>query len=281
MQRALCIVAMLAARAPPPAYASPNDLVARPIVLDRGQLDAELVLGINWAPNALGAPTSLSPDVWFGATDRLTVGVIHSSPSVDQFSPAATFCVRHDLNTCPRTYHGSGLDARFAASPWLAPRMRLLLRDIDPAKPALALGALVRWTSGRFAITSDPYLRLGLANTELGNRHALIIPIAFAVQPIARWELSLHTGWNSDLAVIEDGWHMPLAIGTRVAASADVDVGALFGFATLLGPQNTPKERALFLYVAYRPRLMHSPPSAALARASARNAAADNPASRD
>ena len=287
MQRALCVVAVLAAhaqaeppqRAPEEAASEPNDIVARPIVLDRGQLDAELVLGISGSP--IGEPTSLSPDVWFGATERLTVGVIHSSRSVDQFSPAASFCVRHELYTCPRTYHGSGLDARFAALPWLAPRVRLLLRDIDPAKPALALGALVHWTRGRFAITSDPYLRLGLANTELGNRHALVLPVAFAVQPLARWEVSLHTGWNGDFAVIEDGWHVPVAIGTRVAVTSEIDVGALLGFATLLGPQNTPRDRALFVSVAYRRQLMHSPPSAAIARASARSAAADSPASRD
>lgn len=294
---ALCIVAMLAAH----ARAAPDDIarsgsagprsgaegrreesiVARPLVLDAGQLDAELVVGINMAPGLFAAPLAFSPDVWFGATDRLTVGVFHSGPSVDRFSPAATFCVRHEASTCPRTYRGSGLDARFAALPWLAPRARLVLRDVDPAKPALMLGALVRWQRGRFAITGDPYLQLGLANTDLGNRHALVLPIELAVQPLSRWQVALHTGFNSDLAVIEDGWHVPIAVSTRVAVTEQIDVGALFGFATLLGPQNTPKERAFFLSVAWRPQLTRSPPSAALARASARSAAAGSPASRD
>ena len=76
--------------------------------------------------------------------------------------------------------------------------------------------------------------------------------MTFAVQPLARWELSLRTGFHSDLAVIRDGYHIPIALATRVAAHSHVDVGAMLGFASLLGPQNTAKERALFFWVAYR-----------------------------
>ncbi|HEY5925261.1 MAG TPA: hypothetical protein VIV11_26440 [Kofleriaceae bacterium] len=251
MRRSLVVVLLLASR----AHAAPDDFVARPIVLDRGQLAAELVADINLAPRQLGESTSLAPDVWFGVLPELTVGLIHSAPSVDRFSPGATFCVVHQETGCTSTYHGSGIDARYSVMSGtvaVAPRLRVLVRELDPVKPALTLGTLVRWTRGRFAITGDPYLQLGLANTDQGNRHALFLPVTFAIQPVARWELALRTGFNSDLAVIRDGWHVPIALATRVAPDSHVDIGIMLAFATLLGPQNTAKERALFFWVAYR-----------------------------
>ncbi len=258
----LVLVLALASR----ASAQPTDLVARPLVLGQGELEGTLVADINLAPRQLGHSTSLAPDVWYGVTPRLTVGLIHSNPSVDRFAVGATFCVVHQpILGCEDTYRGSGIDTRWSAVTGdlaVAPRARVLVRELDPVKPAATLGALVRWRRGRFAITADPYLQIGLANRDQGNRHALFLPIAFAVQPLARWELSLQTGWNSivgtyagvdgDRHVITDAWHVPVVVGTRVAASAHVDLGIMVAFASLLGPQNTAKERALFATVTVR-----------------------------
>ena len=47
---------------------------------------------------------------------------------------------------------------------------------------------------------------------------------------------------------------MPIAATVRARATAEVDVGATLGFASLLGPQNTPKQRVLFLTVGWRGR---------------------------
>jgi len=254
VQRSLPVVLLALTARSTLAGAEPNDFT-RPLVLARGQLDAELVADINLAPRLIGQSTSLAPDVWFGALPELTIGLIHSSPSVDRFSPGATFCVVHEQTVCNSTYHGSGIDAIYsvlAGDLAIAPRARVLVRELDPFKPALTLGTLVRWTRGRFAITGDPYLELGLANRDQGNRAQLFLPIKFAVQPLARWELVLRTGVNSELAVLRDGWHVPIAVATRFALDSHFDLGVMLGFASLLGPQNTAKERALFFMFAYR-----------------------------
>ena len=254
MRRLLSVVTLLALAAR--ASAEPNDLVARPLVLPHGELEAVLVADINLAPAQIGHPTSLAPDVFVGVLPELTVGVIHSNPSVDRFAPGATFCVVHQPDIgCESTYHGSGIDVRYSALRGelaVAPRARALIRELEPFKPALTLGALVRWTRGRFAITADPYVQLGLANRDRGNRSALFLPLTFAVQPLRRWELALRTGYNSDIAVLRDGWHVPVAFATRVRATEAIDAGVMLAFASLLGPQNTAKERALFFTVGWR-----------------------------
>ncbi len=236
------------------AQADPGDLM-RPLVLDVGQVDAELVAEVSLAPHLVARPTALAPDIWVGVLPQLTVGLVHSEPSVDRFNAGATFCVRHSEFGCHTTYHGSGIDVRYSVRSGdldVAPRLRVLVREIDPFKPAVTLGSLVRWRRGRFAITGDPYLQLGLANADQGNRHALFLPVQLSALAVPRVEVMLRTGWNSDLAVIGDGWHIPVALGARAQASEHLDVGLTLGFATLLGPQNTPKERAVFFVLAYR-----------------------------
>src|SRR5690348_8439324 len=154
------VVASGAAHAEPGAPDRAEDLVARPIVLDEGGVDLRLTAEIGVQAFRVARPLSLAPDGWWGVAHNWTVGVIHSDVSVDQIEAGATLCVRDTLvPTCGHAYRGSGVDVRFGAVAGalaVAPRVRLLVRDVDPFKPAMTLGALVRWTRGRFAVASDP-----------------------------------------------------------------------------------------------------------------------------
>ncbi|MEO6771571.1 MAG: hypothetical protein ABI467_00930 [Kofleriaceae bacterium] len=247
-------VLLLVARA---ASADPHDLVARPLVLAPGQLDAELVVETNLAPSGgFARPLSFAPDLWVGVTPRLTLGLVHSDPSLDRIEPGASLCVRRDGFLCDGFYRGGGVEARYLAydaAAWsIAPRARFLVRDLDPVKPALTLGGELRWHHGRFAISGAPYLQLGLGNTDRGNRAELWLPVVFAVQPTCRWVVELHSGWNSDLAVANDGWHIPIELAVRAAATRHFELGAAAGFTSLLGPQNNPKQRVAFLTIGWR-----------------------------
>ena len=252
------LVLLLIART---AYADPTDFVARPLVLDAGQVSAQLVIENNLAPSGgFAKPLSFAPDLWVGVTPRLTLGIIHSDPSVDRISPGASVCVRTDDFICTEVYRGGGLDALYSpdvsgmpGQVSLAAHARLLIRDLDPVKPALTLGASGRWQHGRFAVSADPFLQLGLGNNSRGNRAELWIPIVLSVQPTCRWVFELHTGWDSDVAIInEDGWHVPVGLAVRAAATTHLDLGGEFGFTSLLGPQNNPKQRVAFLTIGWR-----------------------------
>jgi hypothetical protein len=231
-----------------------DDVVNRPLTLGAGDFEARLA--VESGLSAKLKPIALAPDLWYGVTDRLTVGLIHSDTSLDQVDTTASFCFRGGVLSCDHVYNGSGVDVAWSAlaGPFaIAPRVRFVVRDPDPFKPAGTVGALVRWAYQRFAIYADPYLRFGLANQALGNRTSLFIPVWFAVQPARGALLSLHTGWNSDLAVVSDGWHVPVAVDATVRVTAQIDVGLEAGLTSAFGPQNSVNNRALTLSVAYRP----------------------------
>ena len=255
MRRALVLV-VLGLGVTRAAHAEPTDLVARPLVLGAGQAELALTAELNLQTGEIARPLSFAPDAWYGVTSRLTVGVIHSSASLEQIQPGATFCVQTlDIAGCDHLYRGTGIDVLWSARGGalaVAPHFRAVLRDVDPAKPALTLGALVRWQRGRFAVEGDPYLRVGVANTSQGNRTALWLPVEFELQPTCRWMIGFETGWNSDLAVWRDGYYVPAALEVRARATRHLDVGATFGFSSAFGPQATAKQRVLFLRVGWR-----------------------------
>jgi len=249
---AAALAVLAAAR---PAGAEPRDLVARPLALARGELDARLVAELSLRSGEVAAPISLAPDAWLGVAPRWTLGVVHSAQSLGLIDDGATLCFRgRPPDGCDRVYRGSGVDARWS---WregplaVAPRARLVVRDTGPWKPAVTAGALVRWTRSRFAIAGDPYLRLGLANRDRGNRAALVVPVWLAVQPTARWLVALHTGWESELAVVRDGWHGPLGLATEARVASHLRAAVELGFHALLGPQHDVRERSLAVALAW------------------------------
>jgi hypothetical protein len=226
-----------------------------PLVLDDGEVAIDLVTEVSLEKEHLADPVSIAPDLWWGVLPQLTIGLIHSDASVDQIGAGATLCVRHSDLFCGKTYRGSGLDVRWSALAGdfaIAPRIRAEIRDLDPLLPAVTVGALVRWSHGAFAITSDPYLRLGLENQARGNRSALFVPVWLSEQLGYRVELAVHTGFDSELDVIRDGYHIPMALIARVKLSAHFDIGVEGGFSTLIGAQNDSSFRAILFTLGWR-----------------------------
>ncbi len=228
---------------------------ANPVVLDRDEIAATLTTEIELAPKQVAKPISFAPDVWLGVSSRLTVGIIHSNASLSRIARGASLCFRHTTFGCDRTYHNSGVDARFLVREGefaIAARARLLVRDVDPWRPAITAGALLHWSRGRFAVTSDPYLRIGLANIDAGNRTALFLPVVAGVRPTPPLELRVHTGYDSDVAVWHDGFHIPLALSARAAVTDALEIGALAGYTSAFGPQGTLTRKTLWLWLGWR-----------------------------
>lgn len=212
--------------------------------------ELDLTLEVGLRARAPGAPIALAPDAWLDLSPRWRVGVIHSNASVDRIAAGGTLCVRTDELECSHVYRGSGLDARWRWTPYLAPRARLLVRDVDPFKPAMTLGALASWRRGRWAVVGDPYLRLGLANRDQGNRAAIVLPVALAAE-VGRARLAVSTGWDGELAILGDGWHVPIAATATARTTPAIDLSVTFGWPSLLGPQNDFRNRALFVAGAW------------------------------
>jgi hypothetical protein len=129
-----------------------------------------------------------------------------------------------------------------------------VLASFEPLKPSARIGALVRarGRASRLAVIADPHVQLGLANTDLGNRSWLRVPLWLAVQPVPRWSIALRTGLDGEFATFGETFAIPFGIDTTVRLTRRVDLSALAAFPSLLGPQNQYRSRAISLTLTAR-----------------------------
>lgn len=232
-------------------------LTGEPALRAPGAFDLRLSLELNLESDLVGRPTSLAPDVWWGVLPRWSIGVVHSDLSLGDAATTASFCVREtNVPPCDRHYRGSGLDVLYRALDGplaISPRLRALLRDIDPWKPALAFGATVRWLHDRFSITVDPSLRVPLANGARGNRVAIDLPAWFAVEPAPGWQLALFTGYEADVVVLRDDGRIPVVLEAAARIAPAVGLGVEAGWPQLFGPQHDARHGSLMITTDWRP----------------------------
>lgn len=237
------------------SLARAQDLVPWPAVLPAGVVEAVAnVEGLLLPRHALQA-VSLAPDMYLGVTSRLTVGVITSNRALARLAAGSGVCFGSVSAGCKTRISTIGIDAKFrlGSAAWtLAPHGRLVMRQFDPLKPALLLGALLSWQTGSWAVVADPYVQLGLLNQDRGNRNSVHVPVWLRVQPTCRWHVALRTGFDSDLAVLRDGWHGVLGGLVTAVLRTDVELELSAGMRSAFGPQNTSKERSVALAVIVR-----------------------------
>jgi hypothetical protein len=251
--KALPLVLLLAL--PALAHAEPpHDLVADDVVLRGGRLEGALSYESDQSARIYGNPWSLAPDLFYGLTDELTLGVAHSARALWLVDSGGGLCLADD--GCAATYDDLTVDARYAflrrEGMSVAAHLRFVNHSFDPWKPSLRAGAVARWTWGRFAVLSDPELQIGLDHRDLGNRDWLRWPWMLAVQPMQRVRLALRTGIEGELATFGDSFVIAMALDLTVRVRPNLDASVMYGYPAAAGPLNDGNERHLGVTVTAR-----------------------------
>jgi hypothetical protein len=241
-------------RATPAHAAGADDLTRDDVVLRVGELESALSVEADVSKRAGGEPWSLAPDLSYGLTDALTVGIVHSARALSLVDSGLGLCLSgHD---CRGIYDDATLDSRYRFLERdgfnLAARVRFTSHSFDPWKPSLRVGGLFKWHHGRFAVLTDPQLQLGLANRERGNRDWLRLPLWLEIQPMRHVLVALRTGVEGELATWHDTFLVAGALDLTVRIRPDVDGSLTVGFPALLGPLNDGNERHLGATVTVR-----------------------------
>jgi hypothetical protein len=224
--RSLVVIAILAAsaRADPPET----------IVLPAGDASARATI----ATDTRGT-LALEPDLWIGATDRLTLGATSSEEARGWVGATRGACV-HD---CVARYGGAAADARFRVRDGdvqLAGRAALDFRAFGPGVLALELGVAARSRAGALTVTVEPYLSLGIVNASLGNHTGAVVPLGLAWD-LGRAEIGARAAVRGDLDGFFATAQLAGALSIDVRLTDQVSVGAGGG-----------APRAAWLYIAWR-----------------------------
>lgn len=179
--------AMAPAEAPPAAATPSGERVTMPA--KRGMIHAQL--GINLSTDLVGKPVSLSPDVWYGVNDKLTIGLVHTTVGATgiQGIPGTSLCLTGADNGCADVYNFAGLDARYTlksdAKLQLAFDGGLFMTNLDPFQLALKLGVTGRYRLAKqLALELAPNIFFGITERDGGgtvgatpNKEVLALPV--------------------------------------------------------------------------------------------------------
>jgi hypothetical protein len=207
--------------------------------LPKGKLALNVNLGVNLSSDAVGKPVSLSPDLWYGVSDDLTIGLVHSGEGLNGFlgtSTGGSLCLAGEKNGCADVYHNVAVDVRYRLKSPLTLDAALYVNSFDPFTVGAKLGVDARWVWSKLSLEVRPSVTIGFneRDTAPGNHEALYVPatIAYAVAP------KVGVGLQSGLAIYDlehagDTWAIPLSIAARFAATPKLGVGLAFSFMQL------------------------------------------------
>lgn len=255
--------------APPAVAAAAGAAGADQVTLPKGWLLLDAFAEINLSSGAVFQPFSISPDLWYGVTDDVTVGLVHSAAGRSGFIGGVgdALCLTGEDNGCPDVYPGFGFDARYrletGALVWAAEGGLYVRHLADPFQLAIKLGAVGRWQSGGLAIELAPNLFIGLTNrtptVTVGapavapNREVLDLPVTALYSVTPAITAAVQLGIALPLEDTGDAYAIPLSLGGHYRVDDRLDLTLAFSLPRLFGggPQTGFDARSLTLGGTY------------------------------
>jgi hypothetical protein len=209
------------------------------LTLPKGKVGiAGSTLNINLSKSLVGKPISLAPSVYYGVSDKLTVGLSHdggTTPMSPSFGAAgAGICVTGTSKGCISAYNTSGIDALFALASGqfsVAAHGGLDILNIkDPPGFFLDVraGVLGAYNAGKLTVTFDPRVDVGVTKRDVGNKGSLAIPVHvwFAATP----KVSPYVGFafGGPLDHFGDNYGLAAAIGANIMLNEKMGAGVDF-----------------------------------------------------
>lgn len=233
--------------------------------LPKGKLALDAFVEMNLSSGAAFKPVSLSPDLWYGVTDDLTLGLVHSGVGRTGFIGGVgdSLCITGSDNGCGHFYNNVGIDGRYRLKKPLSLDVGLYVNSFsDPFQLAAKIGIDGRWVWGKLSVEAEPAIFIGLTNREpkdamgnpvpsAANTETLSIPVMASYLVAPKLALGLQAGLVLPFTEPGDTWSIPLSIAARYAVSDQFGLGLAFTFPDLIGANSTADARSLTLGGSY------------------------------
>lgn len=241
-----------------------ESVVGRPLTNPAGTVTINGNVDVNLSRDAVAKPVWVTPNIYFGVTDRLTVGIVHGAWE-DIMNAGGGFCLGGNQSGCGRVYDNVGLDALLALvrQPGFELAAHFGLDDvsINAGQWDLHAGVALKHRSGRFTLLADPGVSVQFTKrgqdqvfyNGRGNTESLAIPVRLALDfgPAAAGFLDV--GFAAPLDSFSDYYVIPVGVGALAAVSPVVDVGAKFEFQNLAGKNHNTAGRDLMFLFRFHP----------------------------
>ena len=208
------------------------------LVLGAGQIGLLGEIAVNFSTENVGKPLSIAPDIWYGVSNELTVGLVHSNTGLYEYwgGLGNSLCVVGEDNGCTDLYNRGGLRALYQfqrGDLQLAADGGLYWESISPFALQLRAGLHGRYTSGKFGVEFTPAVHLGITERD-SSFDSILVPVTVGFQATPQLLVGLQSGINVlDIANAGDSWNLPLGIGAMYHVDQRLSAGASLNFVGL------------------------------------------------
>ena len=225
----------------------PLRVTDRPLTLDQGMLEIRGdTLQINMSSDAVAKPFSIAPDIFYGVSKKLSVGLTHSTG----------ICLAGTDNGCAKVYNDVGIEALYSLMSQgnfqVAGRGGLQAVAIDPFAFGLNIGIRGRLNVGNIAIVFDPGVYVGFTERDTVQKEVVTVPVQVQFQVNNQTNAFVSTGINGPLDGFGDAFTVPIGVGATFAVNNRLDFGAEFAFTNLAGKGSSADGRILIVRAALR-----------------------------
>jgi hypothetical protein len=202
-----------------------------------------VMIEMNLSADAAFKPFSIAPDLWYGASDKLTVGLVHSFLGATGIMGGfgSSLCLAGASGGCQGVYNNVGVDARYQLKDGgfgVAFDGGLFVRDFDPFQLAAKLGIVGRWRpspASKLAVDISPNLFFGLTGRDGGggmgdvtNKEVLTLPATLLYAAGAKLALAFQLGLVLPFENAGKTFFIPVSVGADYMLSKRASVDGAF-----------------------------------------------------
>ena len=232
-----------------------------------GKILLNTIVEANLGKGAAGKPFSVAPDLWYGASDKLTLGLVHSGRGITGFLTGAGrgLCFGDKEGACAfglgKIYTTAAVEARIGLTEGGFPLALSIGAVAEAFEPELVLSGkigLVGRTQGKVALEVAPTVFAGITQRKVldagVNEEVFSLPVTLFFKLSPSFAIALQSGVVLTLQQAADSYEIPAAAGFAWWVSPKFSIDVAFGLDAVVDKNDMTKAfdgRSLSLGVGY------------------------------
>jgi hypothetical protein len=232
-----------------------------------GKILLNTIVEANLAKGAAGKPFSVAPDIWYGASDKLTLGLVHSGRGITGFLTGAGrgLCFGDKEGACAfglgKIYTTAAVEARIGLTEGGFPLALSIGAVAEAFKPDLVMSGkigLVGRTQGKVALEVAPTVFVGITQRKVldagFNEEVFSLPVTLFFKLSPSFAFALQSGVVLTIQQAADSYEVPAAAGFAWWVSPKFSIDVAFGLDAVVDKNDMTKAfdgRSLSLGVGY------------------------------
>jgi hypothetical protein len=231
------------------AHAQEAELVEeQQMTLPAGRIFVQTTIEMSLSRDAALQPVSIAPDLWYGLTDIITIGLVHSGRAATGLLGGAGsgLCVTGSEGGCYRVYDNVGAVGRYhfyrQGDLTASAEGGVFAQSFDPFTLAIKAGALGRWQRGNLAAEVAPSVFVGLTQRDVqggvaieSNKETLILPATVMFTAMPKLGVAAQAGLVLPFAEAADAYSVAVSIGAQYLVTPKILVDGAISLPYLVG----------------------------------------------